>query len=77
MSKETDSFTQKLRHLIKYGWFMEKNGSIALQVTQDLGSENIIYYIEKTIETGELLHKQQTRQEHSNYCWINGDVRIK
>ena len=47
---------------------MEKNGSIALQVTQDLGSENIIYYIEKTIETGELLHKQQTRQEHSNYC---------
>ena len=56
---------------------MDKNGSIALQVTQDLGSENIIYYIEKTIETGELLHKQQTRQEHSNYCWINGDVRIK
>ena len=77
MSKETESFTQKLRHLIEYGWFMEKNGSIALQVTQDLSIGNIIYYIEKTIETGELLHQQQTRQKHSNYCWINGDVRIK
>ena len=47
---------------------MEKNGSIALQVTQDLSIGNIIYYIEKTIETGELLHQQQTRQKHSNYC---------
>ena len=47
---------------------MEKNGSIALQVTQDLGIGNIIYYIEKTIEAEELLYQQQTRQEHSNYC---------
>lgn len=47
---------------------MEKNGSIALQVTQDLSIGNIIYYIEKTIETGESLHQQQTRQKHSNYC---------